>query len=79
MNLTEAQLVAINCALYVGIAVLTPIAAVYCECAQYHYWPDLPSVMAALFTGLVAGLVAVRAFLDGSNERLKQKRNGGGR
>jgi len=64
-------------ALYVGIAVLTPMAGVYAECAQYHYWPDAPSVMAALLAGFLAGLVALRAYLDGSNERYEQARRGG--
>ena len=66
---TDGGIVAVRGTLYFLIAVLTPLAAVYGECAQYHYWPDAPSIMYALLSGLLAGLVAVRAYLDGSAER----------
>jgi hypothetical protein len=53
-------------ALYFAIAVLTPIAGVVAECATYGYWPSRVSVASATLSGIVAGLVAVRAFIDGS-------------
>lgn len=78
MKISEGWMTAIRCALYFGIALLTPIAAAIGETAMYGYWPSSPVVASAALSGMVAGLVAVRAFLDGSNERYEaRKRNGG--
>ena len=74
--MTTLRMVLLRGGLYVAIAILTPVAAVFGEAAQYHYWPDAASLSYALLTGLLSGLVAVRAFLDGSAERLS---NGGGK
>ena len=74
--MTTLRMVLLRGALYVAIAVLTPVAAVYGEAAQYQYWPDTSSVVSGALTGLLSGLVALRAFLDGSAERLA---NGGGK
>ena len=63
--------VALRGSLYVAIAVLTPLAACVGETALYGYWPPVVALASAALTGLVSGLVALRAFLDGSVERLK--------
>ena len=63
-------------ALYFGVAFLTPISGAVAETAMYGYWPPLVSVASAALAGAVAGMVAVRAYLDGSNERWEQGRGG---
>ena len=63
--------VAMKAGLYAGIALLTPLAAIMSEFAQRDAWPSLIIVAAALLTGLVQALIAVRAFFDGSAERGK--------
>jgi len=63
-------------ALYVAIAILTPIAALYVEGAAAGVWPATLAVVAALLSGAVQALVALRAFFDGSNERYKSERGG---
>ena len=55
--------------LYAGIALLTPLAAIMSEFAQLNAWPSPIIVTAALLTGLVQALIAVRAYFDGSAER----------
>ena len=78
MQISEGWMLAIRCGLYFGIAFLTPIAAVLGETAMYGYWPSGVVVTGAALSGTVAGLVAIRAFLDGGMERYEQaKRNGG--
>ncbi len=63
--------VMLKAGLYAGIALLTPLAAVMSEFAQRDAWPSLIIITAALLTGLVQALIAVRAYFDGSAERAK--------
>jgi hypothetical protein len=62
-------------ALYFGIALLTPIAATFAEGAKAGTWPALVVLVSATLTGLVQGLIALRAYYDGSNERFKARRD----
>ena len=64
--------VALRGALYAALAVLSPVAVVYADAAKTWEWPALPVVVSAVLSGMVSALVAVRAFLDGSNERYEQ-------
>jgi len=61
--------------LYVGIAMFTPLAALYVEAAASGCWPTLLELVAVGLTGIVNSLLALRAYFDGSAER---SRNGGG-
>ena len=61
--------VIIRAALYFAIALLTPISAEIAECATYGYWPPAVKIISAGLGGIVAGLVALRAYIDGSAER----------
>jgi hypothetical protein len=76
MNLTPGRLNAIRCALYFAVSFIAPISSVFDTRATASEWPSLISVVSAAMGGLVAGLVAVRAYLDGSNERYQQARDG---
>ena len=69
------RMVAFKCTLYAGVALLTPLSGIMAEFAQRNEWPSLVIVAAALLTGLVQALIAVRAYFDGSAERAS---NGGG-
>jgi hypothetical protein len=71
--MTEGRRIALLCCLYVGVAALSPVAAAVAECAVYDYWPSIVRVVAAALTGIVAGMVALRAYLDGSYERFRQR------
>ena len=62
--------------LYFSIAFLTPVAAALGETALYGYWPSRVAVASAALSGTLAGLVALRAYLDGSNERYEAGRGG---
>lgn len=57
--------------LYFAIALLSPVATMLGEAAKVGQWPSLLTTTACLVGGLLAGLVAVRAFYDGSAERYK--------
>ncbi len=71
--------VILRAALYVLIALLTPVAGVMSEAALGGNWPSVQALVSAALSGAVAGLVALRAYLDGSNERFEAgKRNGNG-
>jgi hypothetical protein len=59
-------------ALYFSIALLSPVAAMLGEAAKVGQWPSILTLTACVVGGIVAGLVAVRAFYDGSAERYKQ-------
>jgi hypothetical protein len=63
--------VIVRAALYFLIALLTPVASVMSEAAVGGSWPSLSALASAALTGTVAGLVALRAYLDGSNERFE--------
>ena len=71
MNGTVA--IVVRASLYFLISVLTPISAAFGEAAMYGYWPAMVTIVAAALAGLVGGLVAVRAYLDGSAERFAGK------
>lgn len=66
--------------LYFLLPVLSAVSAVYGETAVYGYWPDAPRVVAAVLAGVVAGLIAVKGFYDGSNAEYRRRReeDGGG-
>lgn len=66
-----------RCSLYFFVALLTPVSAVISDAATQGAWPLASQIVAAFLAGTVAGLVAIRAYLDGSNERWIQERNGG--
>jgi hypothetical protein len=71
--MTEGRLNAIRCAAYMTIAALTPLAALVEGTSKQSYWPSAPAVCASLLSGAIAAAVALRAYLDGSNERWQQK------
>jgi hypothetical protein len=68
--------VIIRGSLYFLIALLTPLASAVADGAQNGQWPTGQTLVAATLGGLVAGLVSLRAYLDGSNERFEARRNG---
>jgi hypothetical protein len=70
--MNEGQGVIVRASLYFAVASLTPIAGVLGESATD--WPCGVRLAAAALSGLVAGLVAVRAYLDGSNTRYEARR-----
>lgn len=76
MKLSPGWLNVIRCGLYFAVSFLAPIASVFDTRATADAWPSAIAVVSAAFGGLVAGIVAVRAYLDGSNERWMQ---GGGK
>lgn len=59
--------------LYFGVAFLTPVSEMLAACAAAGAWPPAINVVAAVVGGLVAGGLALRAYLDGSHERYKQQ------
>ena len=63
------RMVSFKCALYACAALLTPLSNIMSEFSQRDEWPSLVIVAAALLTGLVQALIAVRAYFDGSAER----------
>jgi hypothetical protein len=64
-------MVLVKAGLYAAVALLTPVAAIMSEFAQRDQWPSSVILTAALLTGLVQALIAVRAYFDGSAERAK--------
>jgi hypothetical protein len=64
-------MVLVKAGLYAAVALLTPVAAIMSEFAQRDQWPSGVILTAALLTGLVQALIAVRAYFDGSAERAK--------
>jgi len=73
MKLTDGWLNVIRCGCYVLASWLTPLAALLAGTAETDTWPSVVRIAAALLTGLVAATFALRAYLDGSNERYQQK------
>ena len=63
-------------ALYCVIAFLTPVAGVITEATKGGEYPPAVSLLGAATTGLMAALVAYRAFIDGSAERAKTSSEG---
>ena len=62
-------------ALYFGVALLTPISAIFIEGAKTDTWPTRVALVSAALSGLVQGLISLRAYYDGSNERFKARRD----
>jgi hypothetical protein len=74
--MNAGQLNAIRCSLYFAVALLTPLAPVFDNYGVNGEWPPLPEVASKLLGGIIAALIAVRAYLDGSNERYQQRQEG---
>ena len=72
MKLSEGWLNVLRCSLYFWTSVLTPVGVVIHSYAVNQSWPDNVEILDAGVTGLIAGLIAVRAYVDGSNERWRQ-------
>ena len=59
--------------LYFLIAFLAPVVDTLSVTAKYDYWPSWPQVVLSLILGVSSGLIALKAFFDGSMEQYKMK------
>ncbi len=59
--------------LYFGIAVLTAVCAKIVDVLIGGQWPPLTMIVGVALSGTLQGLIAVRAYIDGSAERYKQE------
>ena len=78
MSASEGKMVIVKAGLYFVVALLTPLAGLLATAADANTnaWPMPVQTVSALMTGLVTACVALRAYLDGSNERWKENRTG---
>lgn len=58
--------------LYAGIAFLTPFVPLFKESSDAGSWPGAISLAYVALAGLLAAMVAIRAYIDGSVERNKK-------
>lgn len=59
--------------LYFGIAFLSPFTEAIIEALKKDVWPTPQRLVLGLLVGLGVGLLALRAFFDGSVQRNKDK------
>ena len=78
MKITEGHMVIFKAALYALVALLSPLVSLLVTAADANTsdWPSRLKFTAALGTGIIAALVALRAYFDGSQTRWEQNKNG---
>lgn len=64
----------LRCLLYAAILFLSPFGEKLGPVLQNNEWPTPQSILLCSLIGIVAALVGVRAYLDGSNERERMTR-----
>ena len=52
--------------LYFWAAAMPTLAATFEATAKYDYWPSLPRIAACILAGVASGIIAVKAYHDGS-------------
>lgn len=69
MKISEGHMVIFKAWCYYIVAQLTPLCGLLTTAADDHTaaWPSRIQITAALMSGFIAGVVAVRAYFDGSN------------
>jgi len=68
MNTTYRSVIG-RAVLYFGIALLTPLSALFIQADKLQIWPSWLSVFSIILVGTVQGLIAIRAYFDGSAQR----------
>lgn len=78
IKVTEGKMVVLKAVLYFCVAFLTPLSMLMQSFADYEppVYPPLPKIVACILAGTLAGLVALRAYFDGSNARWEDRQNG---
>lgn len=69
MKVTEGWMIVFKASLYFGAAFLPPVIDCLASTAIHGYWPSLPAFTVANAQGLLAGIVALRAYTDSSHSR----------
>jgi rhodanese-related sulfurtransferase len=70
----EAKWVIIRVVLYFGISFIPDILNVMGESAKYEYWPSGVRITAAALSGTLAGLISIKAYLDGTFQTWNEDR-----
>lgn len=75
MKFTEGHMVVFKAWCYYIVAQLTPLAGLLTTAADDHTntWPTSLQFWSCLISGFMAGVIAVRAFLDNSHSNYTNK------
>lgn len=73
MKFKDGHWVLVRCLLYFGISFLPELVGIFTESAKYEYWPSGVRIFTAILSGVLAGLISCRAYLDGSFQQWKEK------
>ena len=78
MRYTEGHAVILKAIIYFTVPFLTPLAGLMSTAADANTqeWPSYLQIVACLLTGFIAGLVALRAYFDGSSKKWEDRQNG---
>jgi len=78
MKVTEGTMVIFKAWCYYLVAQLTPLASLLASqlALQQPCWPSWMQFDYCMLNGFIAGIIAVRAFFDGSNARWETGKNG---
>lgn len=71
-------MVCLKASVYALVALLSPLTSLLVTAADANTqtWPNSLQLVASTMTGVIAALVAVRAFFDGSSNRWEANKNG---
>ena len=73
----DGHWIILKACLYFFITAMPPLIDCLGATAKYDYWPSGVRITVSILAGTVAGLVAVRAYLDSGYARYQDaKRNG---